>query len=396
MTLWESISGSLQVELTSAEGQRTLKTVNQQQISVFRLEQTDDLTAKFWIRRRDLPKLQKLCEKQGDRLTVIGRRGVYWAGVALLHRPVLLAGLALLMALGMYLPSRVLFIRVEGNDKIPARQILWAAEDCGVGFGASRRYVRSEKVKNALLEAIPELGWAGVNTSGCTAVISVRERTASREAATPFVPSAIVAGRDGFILSSNVTQGTALFQRGQTVRKGQTLISGFTDCGICIRATGAKGEVYAQTRRDLRAVTPDTCTLRRKEQAVRRKYSLRYRKKRINLWKDSGICDATCGRMYKEYHITLPGGFRLPMALCVEEYTCWSSEPAAVDQAQAEAALKTFAESYLREQMISGEILSKQESLSQKEGGFFLEGTYDCTEMIGRAEKIGETNGKRD
>lgn len=32
-------------------------------------------------------------------------------------------------------------------------------------------------MKNALLSAIPELQWAGVNTYGCRAVISVRERT---------------------------------------------------------------------------------------------------------------------------------------------------------------------------------------------------------------------------
>ena len=92
----------------------------------------------------------------------------------MLFRPVLLAGLGILFLLAMYLPSRVLFIRVEGNMQIPDRQILAAAEECGIRFGASRREVRSEKVKNALLSSVPQLQWAGVNTAGCVATISVR------------------------------------------------------------------------------------------------------------------------------------------------------------------------------------------------------------------------------
>ena len=38
--------------------------------------------------------------------------------------------------------------------------------------------IRSEKVKNSLLQRIPQLQWAGINTDGCVAVISVREKTA--------------------------------------------------------------------------------------------------------------------------------------------------------------------------------------------------------------------------
>ncbi|MDO5399870.1 MAG: sporulation protein YqfD [Eubacteriales bacterium] len=395
MNIWESITGICRVEVTSADCTALLAAVNRAGIAVSRLEGMDDLTVCFHIRRRDMKKLSSLCQRRGARLRVLGREGLYWTGLGLLRRPVLLVGLAMLMALGLYLPTRVLFIRVEGNEAVPARQILAAAEDCGVGFGASRRYVRSEKVKNALLGAIPELGWAGVNTSGCTAVISVRERTEAKQTAQA-LPAAIVASRDGFILSADVTQGTALFQTGQTVRRGQTLISGFTDCGICIRATGAEGEIFAQTRRELETVTPVTCLVRGQKGDLRRKISLRYRKKRINLWKDSGICDTTCGRMYREFYITLPGGFRLPIALCVEEYTCWSVEEARADRTRAEAALDSFGASYLRSQMISGQILQKQQRFSEAEGLYRLEGTYDCTEMIGRAQKIGETNGKRD
>ena len=62
--------------------------------------------------------------------------------------------------------------------------------------------------------------------------------------------------RDGFIVSATVTRGNFLCRVGQSVKAGQVLISGYTDCGICIQATRAEGEIYAQTSRDFAAVTP--------------------------------------------------------------------------------------------------------------------------------------------
>ena len=138
----------------------------------------------------------------------------------LLSRPVLLGGMGLLLAASLYLPSRVLFIRVEGNSVVDTREILAAAEACGIRFGASRREVRSEKVKNNLLEKVPDLQWAGVNTAGCVATISVRERQITAEEQAEEAVTHLVAARDGYIVSTTVTQGTPLVQVGQTVRAG--------------------------------------------------------------------------------------------------------------------------------------------------------------------------------
>ena len=208
--------------------------------------------------------------------------------------------------------------------------------------------------------------------------------------------SSIVASRDGFIVSATVTRGNSLCRVGQSVKAGQVLISGYTDCGICIQATRAEGEICAQTSRDFAAVTPAQWTVRGEQTAVRRKYSLIIGKKRINLWKDSGILQGSCDRMDRRYELTLPGGFRLPVTLCVEEYTFYDGEMMTLEPDAAEAALSKFAQSALTQQMVAGRILSREESITQSEDKYLLEGTYACVEMIGRVrrEQIGDTNGK--
>ena len=288
MDIWKSLDGMVEAELTSAEPGAALEAANARGIPLYDVIQVGDLTARFRVRRRDYRTLEALSEKRGETLHLRRRMGAYWTLKRLLARPMLLCGLAVFLAAAIFLPTRIFFVRVEGNVNTPTRLILDAAGESGIRFGASRRAVRSEKMKNALLSALPQLQWAGVNTSGCVATVSVRERTDPEVTEQDSAVSSIVASRDGFIVSATVTRGNFLCRVGQSVKAGQVLISGYTDCGICIQATRAEGEIYAQTSRDFAAVTPVKWTARGEQTAVRRKYSLIIGKKRINLWKDSG------------------------------------------------------------------------------------------------------------
>jgi hypothetical protein len=233
-------------------------------------------------------------------------------------------------------------------------------------------------MKNMLLDHIPQLQWAGVNTYGCVAVISVRERTEPPATVETHQVSSIVAQRDGVVQSCTVTRGTAMCTVGQAVTKGQILISGFTDCGLCIQADRAEGEILALTNRSLKVITPVNGSVRVSERQSTKKFSLIVGKFRIHFYKDSGILDSTCVKMYSENYMTLPGGFRLPVALAVEERIfCHTGQSAQKDYSQT---LMDFAQRYLQSQMTAGQILRREEQID----GCQLEGQYACLEMIGQ------------
>ena len=237
--------------------------------------------------------------------------------------------------------------------------------------------------------------WAGVNTSGCVATISVRE--GNREEPIPKEGvSSLVAGRDGIILSCTVTAGSGQCAPGQAVRQGQVLISGYTDCGLLVKSTRAEGEIIAQTRRELTVKAPVQCRIRGPEEEIIRQYSLILGKKRINFANSSRICDASCGRMYEEYYITLPGGFTLPVALAVQTHVCRKTVKSDADSAELQDAALAFARDYLMAQMISGSIVEEVVSCTVEDGVLILDGIYICQEMIGQRiqEGIGEANGK--
>ncbi len=397
MEFWKSLSGMLTVEFTSAVPEKALDTIMLAKIPIFNVVQKNELTYRIRIHRRDYSRLSDILLRQGNHLKIIQKWGLYWPLKALFCRPVLMVLILFLLCSSLYIPSRIFFITVEGNTSIPDQVILSAAEDCGIRFAASRKLVRSEKVKNALLASVPQLQWAGINTAGCRAVISVRERTDEEALSERHIVSSLIADRDGYILSATVTSGTPHCAPGDTVTKGQVLISGYTDCGICIRTARAEGEIIAQTNRKIDAFMPADHVFT--EAASKRKYkiSMIIGKKRINLWKDSRISDACCGRMYEEYYVSLPGGFQLPIAVCVDQFWEYEQKEETISEEEASQQLRHFSDRYLIRQMVAGQIIHRQQQLSCSDRLYRLESRYICTEMIGkeRREEIGDSNGKR-
>lgn len=387
----------LLLQLTSADGAAAIQTVIDNGITLFDAVTDDaDITIRFRIRRTDYQRLMVLAQKKGYDIKLLHRSGLYWQIQKLLKRPVLVIGIAILCILAMYLPSRIFFVRVEGNASVPTRLILEKAGQCGIGFGSSRKAVRSQKMKDALLHEIPQLQWAGVNTSGCTAIITVLERDTEPEKENHCGVSSLVALCDGIITECTVTRGSAVCKVGQAVRAGDLLVSGFTDCGIHIQATKAEAEVYANTKRKLTAFFPADWFKTKEHQVSEKKYSLIIGKNRINFYKGSGISGTTCDKMYSESYITLPGGFVLPVAIVTEVWTYAESEPMQISEEAAKQLLDRFTEDYLSSQMVAGSILEKNSVLTTQDGAYCLEGNYACSEMIAqvRNEEIIKPNGK--
>lgn len=395
MGIWKSLAGTYTIEVTSASSTNTLTAINTYGINLFNVVFIDDLRIRGSIYKFDYAGLTECLSKRGEKWDVIEKRGLHWTIRNLNKRPVLLTGCIIYLFLVFYLPTRVLFVDVQGNAYVSKQQIIAEAEKCGIKFGASRRDVRSERMKNALLSSIPQLQWAGVNTTGCTAVISVHERSEVQKEKPSGNVSSIVALRDGVIEDMIVVRGNALCRAGQAVKKGQVLVSGYTDCGIYIKAEPAEAEINAKTLRFLHVVSPGYYAKRNAPSKTINRYAIRIGKNIINFCKDSGISHGKYVKMYKEEILTLPGGFKLPLAFVNEQLVCYNYSWESADQSEDTAWLVKKADAYLRDHMVAGNILDSRVSVELLDDVYNLSGHYSCLESIGqvRSEEIVENNG---
>ena len=396
--MWESILGTLILEITSADVAELLNILNRERISLHTVNYRSELVITVELPQIHFNKLQKIAEKHGSSVKILRKKGFYWTVIALVKRPVLVLFAVCLLLLSAYLSSRVIFVRIDGNKTIPSNLILESAAECGIKFGTSRRQVRSELVKNALLEKIPQLQWAGVNTQGCTAIISVREKTtAEQENENKNEVCSIVAARDGVIQNCTVYKGNPLCAVGQAVKAGQTLVSGYLDCGIITKTTKADAEIHALTFRELTFVSPEPTVIKGRMVQQKTEYAILLGKKLIKLTKDSGNLGVTCAKIYEENYLQLPADFTLPVAL-VKQTTFYYEEGAdTTTSTDNQQWLHSFAQTYLQRNMIAGEIVSAQTEFAQAQGICKLNGRYACVEMIGQIKYeqmigIGDTN----
>lgn len=394
MGIWKSLAGIYTVEITAASPTDTLTAINTRGINVFNVVYIDDLRVRVSIYRFSYYRFAQCLTKRNEKWEIIEKVGLYWTIQSLYKRPVLLVGCMIFLCMALYLPTRVLFVDVSGNENITKQQIIAAAEQCGIVFGASRRQVRSEKIKNALLSAIPQLQWVGVNTTGCVAVISVQEGSSIQMQDSKHTVSSIVAARDGVIESITVLRGNALCKTGQAVKQGQTLVSGYTDCGIYIKAEAANAEIYANTMRVLNVVSPAYYAERGTGTKTINHYSFRIGKNIIKFCKDSGISGSKYVKMYKEEVLTLPGGFQLPLALMTEQFIYYDDTQDIKEVSEETIQLNEKANAYLLDQMIAGSIQHSRVSVELSDDVYRLVGYYSCLEEIGRVRS--EENIQRD
>lgn len=398
MLFSDSLRGMVRVRITCADVECILHKLISADIIIKNVDRNDIISVDLTIYKKNFHEVERIVDNEGGKIEILEKIGMLWHISVINKRPVLILGIAFYIVLAAFIPTRVFFVQIEGNRLVTDTQIMDMAQNAGIKFGTSRRSIRSEKVKNALLGAIPQLQWVGVNTRGCVATISVKERSTTEKTTEQKGISSIVAGRDGIVDTIVATRGNVVCKVGQAVKADQVLISGYTDCGISIKVSSAAGEVYARTSRDLNVISPLECTARGHVAKTETKFSLIFGKKQINLYKDSGISGSSCVKMYKRFVLTLPGGFQLPISVMQEMRTYYESQKDYSSEEEAYAIAKNFANRYLNGQMVAGEVLSSSDNAQVDENILEFHGEYICREMIGKyyEEEIIDGNEQRD
>lgn len=384
MILGRKLHSLWKMKLVSADPRKAMACIQNAGFTISEAEQTDLLTWQFFVPAGQGKKIKDLAAKGGFECQTIEKLGICRDIVSLKRRPILVLGMLILALLSIWVPSRVLFVEIRGNESLSVQSILEEARNCGITMGASRRYVKSQQVKNILLDKLPQLQWAGVETVGCVAVITVREREQQQIKPSSEGICSIVANRDAIIYFMTVLKGNAICKPGQAVKAGQVLISAYTDCGICIRADRAYGEVLGLTQYKISASFPKEWMTRGEFDRKEITFSLIIGKKQINFYKDSGISGMSCAKIYKHKYMTLPGGFQLPVSLVIEQ-TFYYENPVTLDMDGA-VCLQDFAKRYILSQTQGGKIEYMQESFRETNGCLVLEGVYGCIENIGKVQ----------
>lgn len=383
----EFARGTLRIEIQGAYPQQCLNRISEQRIPFWDIVQRDSLHMEITIYKAHFEKCLQAVRRGMCDICVRDQRG-FWARFSgLRSRPFLLIGLMIALALALWAQGYLWTIEVQGNEMISTQQILWTLSELGVGVGTRWENINPQKLENRMLDRIPELSWFTINANSARATVLVKEKLPLPEVVIPREPTNVVATQTGIVESMEVYDGVPQVELGQTVLKGQLLVSGLTTPFRTTVLHHAMAEIYARTWHSTEIISP---TVIKKKICIDEKHAWRLvvGNKLMKICEDGGISGASCDKMTTDYPLMLPGGIILPIALERVTYCEYIVEEFVPDAAVLQERLMSEYTKRVQTEMVAGQIYSAEGTLSEKNGYWHLWAVCECTEQIGELSPI--------
>ena len=380
----DRVLGLVRLELRCAFPERVLNQCAGQGILLRDTERLDACTLRACVREKELPALQRVAENCQAELQLLDQRGGSRILRFLLRRPGLVLA-ALLLAAGLLWSNlHVWQIDVRGNETLSRGQILRALEDCGVREGCYWPGLSVDQIRSEMLLKLPELGWMTVNVSGSRALVWVVERVVKPEIYAEQEAADIIASRTGIVEHTLVKNGRSLVKPGSAVLEGEKLVTGAVDSlSHPTRYLRASAEIWADTWYQETALEPESYEQKTQLRRCKRRFALRFGKKRINCFAGSRKELDGYDKIVHEYKLGVEGLFSLPFSLTVEEYRLYERQSAQAD--------RTAAQRRLRENLtaaVEGEILQSRLDSVSRDGWLYTELRAHCHENIARTAEV--------
>ena len=387
------VQGTVTLTAQGLFPERLLNLCAQEGVPCWGVEWSDSHTLRLTTYRHKLSLLQKLAQRAGCEITLEGQRGLPAFLGRFRRRYAFLIGLALSLLAVCVLSRFVLTIEVTGNETVSTARILSQLRQEGVRPGVYGPGLDRKAVAQRALMGLEELSWMSINLYGTRLEVVVREAVETPEMVEDEGYYDIIAEADGIITQVEPLAGEAAVEEGDTVAKGEVLISGlisieppqYSDQPVRYYQTHARGRVYARTWRTLEAVIPLQAQVKAYTGEKHTLWSLQCLDFRLDFYKNSGIPGGGYDKITTVHQLTLPGGRSLPMMLTAERYRAYETQTVSINPETAQALLEDRLFSYLQEQIgEDGQVIDTSYTARVWEDRLWVTMTAECREEIGQ------------
>ncbi len=301
-------------------------------------------------------------------------------------RPGIFAGFILALAV-ILLSGRVVWdIRISGNRVLDSAAVKKELEAVGFGLGSSVK-TDVDKVANSLLVRSDKISWLSVNMSGTVAYVQLREEASPAEKDSS--PCNLVAASDGTVERIEATSGTVCVEVGQSVQKGEILVSGVRG-GTLGNYTleKAAGAVYAITRREISVEVPLEYEREVPVSVKKGEKYIKFFSKNIFFSRNSGNSTLKCVKIYREENLSPPFLPPLPFGVVTEIVTEYKSEVAKRNEKEASDMAFRLLGLRLTEELCNADLMSKTIRCHIGDSSVRLVCEAVCSENIALPQKI--------
>ena len=322
---------------------------------------------------------------------MIKRLGILWLVSRFRKRYALLAALFAVVLTAYFASLFIWEVRVEGNVGVPSGEIRAALEESGYGVGCFGPYADREYAASYVRMKVGRLSWVGINVKGCVMTVIVRERREPPPVLDVGAPCDLAAAKTGVVVSVDDFSGQRLVEPGDTVLKGQKLVSGeLFSLGGERRLVRSFGSVRARTWYELSAVMPLECSAKSYTEREFEKTALIIGDLRVNLYINSRILNADCDNIIFDGRAEL-FGVPLPAARSGTKLREYEKVPRIMPAEEAGQVLREDLSRRLRDMLCDGEVVSESYETVSDGGSVRVTLRAECIEEIAREVPLIQT-----
>lgn len=380
--IWRYLFGYLTIQIKGEFCEQFINLASANGITIWNLYwQNGAIIANVSI--KNFLNIYKIRQKKKCKIKILNKHGLIFKTGKYNKRFGALLGGVLFFALLYFLTNFVWIININGNKAISKDEIIKASNKIGIYEGVSKSKINSKYDAQRLQLNNNKIAWCSFNLEGCVLNINITETktTDKEERETPCNLKALI---DGKITKIDVSSGSVSIKVGDTVSKGDLLVSGINQNSSSLVFVHSNGEIIAETKREFSAEGNYIQSITKQTGDVYKRRTIEFFGKKIPLY----FNNITQNHVYKnKVKIFELFGNKIPIKTSTEYYFFTKEKEVKYDQATLENMLYKDIEKQVKKFDFISITEAKKETI-KTEKGILLKITYICKENIAVPEEI--------
>lgn len=248
LRLWNYFCGYAIIIVKGIRIERFINLAVVNGIYLWDIEKIDYTTIKAKINIRDFFRLRSIVRKTDSNIQIIEKCGMPFKIKMVKRRKWFFFGLGALLVFIYILSSYIWMIEIVGLEKLDEQAVIDNLSLEGLKVGVKKSKIDKREIENRMLIRMPDLTWMGLQIKGTKAFIKVVEKKPEPQLIDRDEPCDIIASKNGVIDKILVLNGDGMVKDGDTVKKGQLLVSGtIIRDNLPERYVHSMAEIHART-----------------------------------------------------------------------------------------------------------------------------------------------------
>lgn len=393
LRLWNYIRGYVIIIVEGYFLEKYINICTHRQLRLWNVKWQKNSKVLMNISIRDFKLLRPISRRTRCRVHIIKKKGLPFILDRYKNRKAFVIGSAICVIIFFIISSFVWDVSVTGNSKVSTEVLMGKLSENGIKLGALKYSINTDEIVENMMLELNDLARISISLRGTKIFVIVDERVNPPDLIDKKVPCDLVALKDGVISSIVAKEGLEMVKVGDTVTKGQVLITGTIENKnkeVMPLMVHSMGIVKARTWYEASVVVEQRPVSAKRTGSKKDLYSIVFFTKKIKLFHRE-IPYNNSEHVEIKKKLTIGEYLVFPIEMIVDEYYEYELEQKEIDIDTAQKVASEKATALAKEQIPrNAELVKNSISIYQEDNGVSkVKAILECIEDIGITQEIG-------